>query len=203
MSSLQVTVMTWFVDHDWPRWSDDSRTVQLGADFTTWRSRLLEAWPDAIRSQRVLQFELASPLPVGTSQDIVAHVILVQRPRPMKRAILLTIVDDAATVWAPPTYALSVSATLDHWELLYLAQVDQRCAPRTSPAICRSLWGARDLSSGHVFEVDSGMALTVEVHDPPLDVVLPVDTDLFDDAAAFIYSSTSRRPLRFSRRFRF
>lgn len=178
--------MTWFVDHDWPRWSDDSRTVQLGADFTTWRSRLLEAWPDAIRSQRVLQFELASPLPVGTSQDIVAHVILVQRPRPMKRAILLTIVDDAATVWAPPTYALSVSATLDHWELLYLAQVDQRCAPRTSPAICRSLWGARDLSSGHVFEVDSGMALTVEVHDPPLDVVLPVDTDLLDDAAAFI-----------------
>ena len=50
--------------------------VSLGADFSTWRVRLIEAWPDAIRSQRHLQFEIVRPVPVRSSQGIQVHVIV-------------------------------------------------------------------------------------------------------------------------------
>ena len=187
-SDAHLHVVTWFVDHDWPRWSDDSRAVQLGPDFTTWRDRLIEAWPDAIRFRRALEFEVVVPFPVGSSQEVHAHIILVQRPRPMKRAVLLTIVAEDPVAREPPTFALSVSCTLDHWEIVYLAQLDLQCAPRRSTPSCRSYWGNTDLSSGHVFDVHSGMALSIWVHDNPLDAAVAVaeEIDLQSDEAAFI-----------------
>ena len=75
-------IATWFVDHGW-HWPHGTpyRLVRLWEDFTSWKHSILDAWCEHLVPGAEVEFHIVHPKPYCAEPALVAHVIVVQRPR--------------------------------------------------------------------------------------------------------------------------
>ena len=76
------TVLVWFVDHQWDApYCLAPRPVRLTPAFRDWRLHMWQAWAELIVPGTELEYHLVIPKPPTMERNIIAHVLLVQRPR--------------------------------------------------------------------------------------------------------------------------
>ena len=77
------TVLVWFVDHQWENpICLAPRAVRLYPAVREWRLHIWQVWADLIVTGAALEYHLVTPKPPTIEPNILAHVLLVQRPRP-------------------------------------------------------------------------------------------------------------------------
>lgn len=77
------TVLVWFVDHHWEvPCCLVPRPVRLYPAVQEWRLHIWQAWAELIVPGTTLEYHLVTPKPPTIERNILAHVLLVQRPQP-------------------------------------------------------------------------------------------------------------------------
>ena len=88
------TVLVWFIDHQWEApHCLAPRPVRLFPAFREWRTLLWQAWAEFIVLGTKLEYHLVTPKPPTIERNILAHVLLVQRPRPHWASFIISCFD--------------------------------------------------------------------------------------------------------------
>ena len=102
-------VETWYTDHPRVQHCRSSRVVSLGSDPTAWQADLTRAWGDFVLPQFDLTFVLIDPMTDDQAPNLVAQLLLIQRPEPFSRSIIVTVSDSAVQRGMPRSSALVTS----------------------------------------------------------------------------------------------
>ena len=86
-------VITWYVDQQDPdrRVCNRPRPVRLTSTYHTWEQQIQQAWQDTLLAHEPCHLAIVSPAPPHMETEVVAHIILVQRPADTFCTSLLTI----------------------------------------------------------------------------------------------------------------
>ena len=114
----QTYVVTWFVDHrfHYPI-CDASRRVLLDHRYHEWEQQIRDRWADSIDPALPVEIELVMPAPPRLEPGVVAHVILVQSPRPEWESSLVSVDDDVFTRINSGTMVRLVITTPEHFTI--------------------------------------------------------------------------------------
>lgn len=151
----QLVVTTWYVDHLRRPWSNTGRQLVLGFDFGVWSTQCLDLWHDWILPSVDVEYFVCIETTAG-GWPLRIHVLISQQPQPMRRTALISIHDDIDGEQQPRMIALSLSCTVDHWQLLEASQVLWQCPPQQRLARCSSFLAGLDISHGRTVEVSDG-----------------------------------------------
>jgi len=89
------TIATWYVNHRWPRpHGHYHRRVQLYENYQAWEDSIRATWRDQIDPNAETDFYLVYPSPLSGTNDITAHVIMIQYEHPLWVTSLVSVIDD-------------------------------------------------------------------------------------------------------------
>eukprot|EP00435_Cladocopium_sp_Y103_P022853 s1557_g5.t1 len=102
-------VETWFVDHHW-RWPHciNSRRLHLYGEFWRWEQQLRQLWRDVIQPAHILEFYVVQPTPPSATNEVAAHLLLIQQPSDIWVTSLVSVFENNA---AGPSYTLNMAVT--------------------------------------------------------------------------------------------
>ena len=120
----QTQAITWFVDHrfHFPI-CDEGRSVILDHRFHEWEQLIRDRWVDLIDPAQTLEMSLVMPAPPRLEPGVVAHVILVQSPRPEWEPSLVSVDDDVFTQVNSGALVRLVITTFEHFTIEQVVQV--------------------------------------------------------------------------------
>ena len=95
----QIQVHTWYLNSDTCIRTEASRVVQLRPQPHTWHQDIVERWVDRLDPLYPVQMHVVTPNPPGMSLVPEAHVIVLQRPNPLWRSALLTVLQPRSDPW--------------------------------------------------------------------------------------------------------
>ena len=90
----RAKIETWFTDHWNYQRCYNSRPAFLADNFHQWEQQLRQVWQDRILIGAPLEFHLIHPAPEDSDINVVGHLILVQRPVPFQRSIIVSVHDN-------------------------------------------------------------------------------------------------------------
>ena len=160
-AARQVLVKTWYVDHLRRPWSNVGRQLALGPDFGVWSTQCLALWHDWILPHVDVEYFVCVETTQGGWPQAHFHVLISQQPQPMHRTALISVHDGIDGEQQPRMIALSMSCTIDHWQLLESAQVLWQCPPQQRLARCSSFLHGIDISHGRTVEVSDGFLFSI------------------------------------------
>ena len=167
---LVMTLRSWFNDHDRFPICVQARDVQLTADIFTWKHSLSHAWHDHVDLTLPLEFHIVDPDPVDEPDDIAAHLILLQRPRPDARSLLISVLDNAIWNAHPRRWAIRSSIDPTGYELVALMGYRNLCPPLYDQVQCQIWCRGQEIGYDDRILVRHGLAIT-------LTVLRPIDAD--------------------------
>ena len=89
------TIAAWYVNHRWPRpHGHYHRRVQLYENYQMWEDSIRAIWRDQMDPNAEADFYLVYPLPPSGTNDIAAHVIMIQHEHPLWVTSLTSVMDD-------------------------------------------------------------------------------------------------------------
>lgn len=122
-------VQTWFLDSYRVTRSAEPRTVILRPHPHTWVTDIIARWQDTLNHQLPIFLHVVQPTPIASTNDIHAHVLVVQTPNEVLRAALLSIVHLNLDPWNPSYLAvmLDVETTVD--QIAFVSHVSHPSNP--------------------------------------------------------------------------
>ena len=160
-------VISWYNDHQRSQICALPRAVQLFDDPLEWRALLTRAWIDLVDQEVDVHFFVVSPRPLSEAEDVVAHVILIQRPLADFKSIHIAVFDDAVQSGYPRQWVLIMPNQLWLSTSLDIMGYGQICQATPSTAVC-SLWhGDREIVHNDVFAITHGMSFALFVQRQP------------------------------------
>ena len=94
-----LQVHTWYLNSDRCIRTEESRDVQLRLQPHTWHQDIVERWVDRLDPLYPVHLHVVTPNPPGRSLTPEAHVIVLQRPNPLWRSALLTVLQPRSDPW--------------------------------------------------------------------------------------------------------
>lgn len=184
------TVLVWFVDHQWPEpHCLAPRPVRLYPAIAEWRRLIWQAWEDEIVPGAVLDYHLVIPKPPTVDSQIIAHVLLVQRPHPPWATMIISIFDARAPDFDVRQFALTLPAQFDLDDLLRVLGVHRECTT-TPPLMGCTAWHREvTLQRGVPFHAHSGISILMRWFEPP--PIQPPEVE--DDETAHLQLHTKRK----------
>lgn len=159
----QVVATTWYIDHLRRPWSSSGRQVALGSNFGVWSTQCRALWRDWILFDTEVEYFVCVDASSGQWPAQSIHILMSQQPQPMRRSALISIHDGIGGEQQSRMIALSMSCTVDHWQLLESSQVLWQCPPQQRKARCSSFCEGHDLSHGHPVEVRDGSLFHIHI----------------------------------------
>ena len=92
-------VHTWYLNSDTCTRTEVSRVVQLRPQPHTWHQDIVERWVDRLDTLYPVQLHVVTPNPPNISLAPEAHVIVLQRPNPLWRSALLSVLQPRSDPW--------------------------------------------------------------------------------------------------------
>eukprot|EP00435_Cladocopium_sp_Y103_P019115 s4248_g4.t1 len=159
-----MLVRTWYNDHEGFPICAQSRNVSLYADVEEWRRELLRAWSDLVDQSVEIEIIIVEPDPVEEADEIAAHLILLQRPLPEARSVVITVLDSAIWNGLPRRWALRSSADPTGDELIALMGYRLLCPPPVPTTECRVWCRGHEIGMDDWLATRHGMSLTITIH---------------------------------------
>ena len=165
-------VETWYTDHSRVQHCLSSRIVILGADPTSWVTDILAAWRDLVLPGHDIQIVAVLPMTDDQAPNICAQLLLIQRPDPFLRSIIVTISDTAVQRGLPQSCAVVAGDHVRLHSVLLMTNMLYHCPPEVLTNRCRLYYGTRELRGeayipavhGDVFNLIIQRDVTVDIH---------------------------------------
>ena len=138
-------VETWYTDHQRVQHCLTSRIVTLGPDPTEWQADLLRAWGDFVLTNFDVTFVLVDPMTDDPAPNIVAQILLLQRPEPFSRSIIVTVYDSAIQRGMPRSCAIVTGDRVRLHSVLLMTNLLNQCPPEIIYNRCRLFFEERDI----------------------------------------------------------
>lgn len=198
-------VETWYTDHRRVQHCLSSRIVILGADPSAWVNDILAAWRDFVLPGFDIQITAVLPMTDDQAPNICAQLLLIQRPDPFSRSIIVTISDTAVQRGLPQSCAIVAVDHVRIHSVLLMTGLLYQCPPEILTNRCRLYYGTRELrgeayipaAHGDVFNLIIQRDVTVDIHslmglpDPQLRQRLAV---LLDRGIHYLHVQDGERP---------
>ena len=158
-------VAAWYVNHRWPRpYGLFYRRVHLFENFHTWEDSLRAAWSDYIDHTTEVAFFLVYPSPPSSTNDIAAHVILVQHEHPLWVTTLVSVLDDDQQTEEPE---MQIAATI-HEHILFenvlvVTELVDRCMGHAATHTCQMWHRGTQLHWGQPYPGRNGMSIQAHI----------------------------------------
>eukprot|EP00435_Cladocopium_sp_Y103_P074137 s70_g47.t1 len=159
-----MKIRTWYNDHERFPICAQARDVSLYEDVGEWRRELLRTWSDHVDQSIVVDFVIVEPDPIEEADDVAGHLILLQRPMPEARSVVVTVLDSDIWNGLPRRWALRSSADPTGDELIALMGYRLLCPPHVPTTECRVWCRGHEIGMDDRLITRNGMALTVTIH---------------------------------------
>ena len=160
---LLAKVETWYTDHPRVQRCYHSRTVILSPDFTEWHAEIKRAWSDVVLDDFDLHFALVYPATVDIAPDVIAQILLVQRPDPYQRSIVVTVADTAVQRGIPISQAVVAEDRIHLHGVLLMLDLLYVCPPENHLNRCH-LWSeGREIQGNHFTNAEHGDSFLLHV----------------------------------------
>ena len=164
-------VETWYTDHSRVQHCLSSRIVVLGSDPTSWVTDMVAAWRDLILPGHDVQIVAVQPMTDDQAPNICAQLLLIQRPDPFSRSVIVTISDTAAQRGIPQSWAIVAADHVRLHSVLLMTNMLYQCPPEILTNRCRLFYGTRELrgeayipaAHGDVFHLVIQRDVTVDI----------------------------------------
>eukprot|EP00435_Cladocopium_sp_Y103_P023103 s2333_g5.t1 len=148
----------WYNDHVRVPLCDAARAVRLYDDVVEWRFLMARAWQEQID----LFFYLVVPHPVEDTSGAVAHVLLLQRPLPEFRSVIVSVKDSNVFNGIPRRWTLMVPTGIGRQIMVNVMGYQPYCF--TGGAVCRLFHREYEIPDIVQFITEHGMSLVLWVH---------------------------------------
>ena len=157
-------VLTWMVDQTWAQPHGTlPRPVRLHDDYNAWETRILQAWQDLRDQDAPYEFYLAHPTPPTTDNTVVAHVVLVQRPRDDWITSVVTCFDHGLDPPHMSQAAITTHAYIWLENLLRVLSYFHACVGTNPTHRCHAWHGQIPLTMDAPLIGRSGYSITIQV----------------------------------------
>ena len=154
-------VETWFSDHLNYQRCYHTHIAILGPDVHHWEDQIKHLWRQHIIPEAPLEFHLVAPVPEDASGQIIGQLIVVQRPQPYQRSIVLSIYDSDYDRGRAHSLALVMADRIDLFSVMIMAELTEECPPEAPRNQCTLWYGARQFAPterafarhGHAFRL--------------------------------------------------
>eukprot|EP00435_Cladocopium_sp_Y103_P041613 s1445_g11.t1 len=164
-------VETWFVDHTTHDRCYHPRNVQLHRHFTLWEHALLSAWHDRAQPGVETQFAIVYPTPEDMAPTASLQLVILQRPQPDLRSIVLSVYDNEPDVDPLRTFCLTVSVSISMSSLLDTLHLSNACPPATPNNECLLWFGTIPVHGHRHIQLRTGNAFRLVIRRGiPLDI---------------------------------
>lgn len=152
---------TWYTDHLNYQRCHHTRIAILGPDAHHWEDQIKHLWRQHIIPEAPIEFHLVAPVPEDASGQIIGQLIVVQRPQPFQRSIVLSIYDSAYDRGLAHSLALVMADRIDLLSVMIMAELTEECPPEEAHNECTLWYGARQFAPnerafarhGHAFRL--------------------------------------------------
>lgn len=124
-----LRIQTWFLDSFRVTRSEVPRTVLLRPMPHTWVPDILARWSDTIDPQKTVYLHVVQPTPMDSTDEIMAHVLIVQTPNDLWRAALLSVVHFNSDPWNPSHLALMLDKETTVDQIAFIAHISHPANP--------------------------------------------------------------------------
>ncbi|CAL1172393.1 unnamed protein product, partial [Cladocopium goreaui] len=175
-----VRIQTWFLDSNRRSRSEEPRSIVLRPLPHTWVPDIIARWRDEIDPHVILHLHVVQPMPSAGTDDIHAHVILVQNPNDLWRAALVSIVYFDQDPWNPAYVATMLDAETTIEQIAFRTHVVHPANPRAQHFQVEVRHASVTLDSRSPFHVRDGYHFELVVFD---------NSDPWADSVALIQMS--------------
>ena len=140
---FMARVETWYADHRRIQTCYSSRVVILGSDTVNWHQDLARAWADVLDPAFAVEFALIHPRTVDARPQAIAQILLIQRPDPFQRSIIVTVSDTAVQRGLPSSRAVVVADRVRMHGVLLMTDLLYHCPPELLTSRCILRYGDR------------------------------------------------------------
>ena len=124
-----MRIQTWFLDSFRVTRSEVPRTVLLRPMPHTWVTDILARWYDTINPEKMVYLHVVQPTPTDSTDEIMAHVLIVQTPNDLWRAALLSVVHFNTDPWNPSHLALMLDKETTVDQIAFIAHISHPANP--------------------------------------------------------------------------
>ena len=157
-------VITWYVDQQDPerRICNRPRSVRLTAAYYTWEQQIQQAWQDTLIAHEPCHFAIVNPAPPHMEPEVVAHIILVQRPADALCTSLLTIYDHTIPqVGTTQQIAMTTHEHIFLEQLIHSLGRTNQCLMAGATHQCQAWYGSIRLTLGTPLQGRDGYGLVL------------------------------------------
>ena len=157
-------VITWYVDQQDPdrRVCNRPRPVRLTSTYHTWEQQIQQAWQDTLLAHEPCHLAIVSPAPPHMETEVVAHIILVQRPADTFCTSLLTIYDHTIPqVGTTQQLALTTHEHIFLEQLIHSLGRTNQCLMAGATHQCQAWYGSMRLILGTPLQGRDGYGLVL------------------------------------------
>eukprot|EP00435_Cladocopium_sp_Y103_P031829 s854_g8.t1 len=156
-SDQRVRVESWFTDHMRHTRCHNSRITQLSADANAWERQLLETWNDRVSAGAETEFAIVYPPTEDIAVNVIAQVVIVQRPQLDHRSLVITVYD------SPHTFALVLYERIGLEYVLEDLRLTHDCPPIRPQNECTLWFGSYPIRDGQLVHLRHGNALRLYI----------------------------------------
>ena len=160
---LLAKVDTWYSDHPRVQRCFHSRIVILSPDFTDWHAEIKRAWADVVLEDFEIHFAWVYPATVDIAPDVIAQILLIQRPDPYQRSIVVTVADTAVQRGLPISQAVVVEDRVNLHGVLLMIDLLYVCPPEHHLNRCHSWSEGREIQGDLFANAEHGDSFLLHV----------------------------------------
>jgi len=162
---MSCKVAVWYANHHWPiPHGMFYRTVQLYENYQEWEEAIKNVWRDYIDPNAEVMYYLVTPRPPSDTNDITAHVILVQHENPQWITTLVTVLDDDDNRFEP---AVQIAATTHEHilleNILIVTDLLQQCIGTQATHDCQAQFQEHVFQPGQPYPGRCGYGIVVRI----------------------------------------
>ena len=178
-------VETWFTDHANFQRCHHTRIAVLGPDAHRWEEQLRHLWRQYLLLGMPLEFHVVDPTPEDATGQIIAQLILVQRPHVYQRSVVISTYDNMYDQGRAHSTAVVMGTRVDLFAVCTMMQAHEDCPPEAPENICTLWQGSRLFEPRERVYARHGSAFKLVIQRVLIsDLPSPVSTNLQTRAAA-------------------
>eukprot|EP00435_Cladocopium_sp_Y103_P060210 s47_g22.t1 len=159
----RVRVESWFTDHMRHTRCHNSRITLLSSDSSAWERQLLDTWSDRAMDGVETDFAIVYPPTEDIAVNVIAQVVIVQRPQLDHRSLIITVYDSDPELEQPHTFALVLYERIGLEYVLEDLRLTHDCPPIRPQNECTLWFGSYPIRDGQLVHLRHGNALRLYV----------------------------------------
>ena len=160
----RAKIETWFSDHRNYQRCYNSRPAFIADDFHQWEQQLRQVWQDRILDGAPLEFHVVHPIPEDSDVNVIGHLILVQRPVPYQRSVIVSVHDNDYDQGRAHSMSIVTGDRAELTSLQTLLEANDDCPPERIFNVCNLWVNDRQLGPREQVPVRHGQTLRFYIH---------------------------------------